>query len=137
MVKGELGRAGRIQQKGTGQMVPMARGAHFDDITSKVAFLGPLRKGLEFLGRGNTPTEGGEPGAKDIGHQDQGVVLADRAVLRRRLTDFARCSNQFRMGVAHLMLGQTTLFVFRDEVLTRESVIDLAALAPRGTAKRS
>ena len=62
-------------------MVPMARGADFDDITSKVAFLGPLRKGLEFLGRGNTPTEGGEPGAKDIGHQDQGVVLADRAVL--------------------------------------------------------
>ena len=118
-------------------MVPMARGAHFDDITRKVAFLGPLCKGLEFLRRCDATTEGGEPRAEDIRHQDKGVVIADRAILRRGLTDFPRRSNEFRMRVANLVLGQSAFFVFRDEVLTRESVIDLAALAPRGTAERS
>ena len=118
-------------------MVPMARGADFDDVTGEVAFLGPLREGLEFFGRRDASTEGGEAGSKDIGHEDQGVVLTDRAVLRRGLSDFPGRSHQFRMGVAHFVLGQAAFLVFRDEVLAGEPVIDLAALATRGTAERS
>ena len=128
---------GRVQQKGTGQMVPMARGADLDDVTGEIAFLGPLREGLEFLRRGDAAAEGRKSRTEDIGHEDEGVFLADRAVLRGRLTDLSGRPNQFRMGVAHLVLRQPSLLELRDEVLSREPVIDLAALATRGTAERS
>jgi hypothetical protein len=41
------------------------------------------------------------------------------------------------VGITDFVLGQPALFVFRNEVLTRESVIDLAAFAARGTAEGS
>lgn len=118
-------------------MVPMARGADFDHITSELAFFRALGKGLEFLGRRNAPAKSGQSRPKDIGDEDQLVVLTDRAVLAGGLSDFPSCPNQFRVSVADFVLREAALLIFRDEVLTRESVIDLAASAARGTAEGS
>jgi hypothetical protein len=41
------------------------------------------------------------------------------------------------VGIADFMLRETTLLVFRDEVLAREAVIDLAAFGAWGTAEGS
>lgn len=118
-------------------MVPMARGADFNDITGEIALFRALCEGLQFLGRGDTTTKSRQSGPKDIGHQHQCVVLTDRAVLTGGLAHFTGGTHQFRMGVTDFVLGQPTFFVFRNEVLTRESVIDLAAFAARGTAEGS
>ena len=118
-------------------MVPMARGADFDHITSELALFRALGEGLEFLGRCNATPESGQSRTKDIGDEDQLVVLADRAVLAGGLSDFPSGPNQFRVGVADFVLSEAALLIFRDEVLTRESVIDLAAFAARGTAEGS
>ncbi len=118
-------------------MVPMARGADFDDITGEIALFRALREGLQFLGSGDTTTKGGQSGPKDIGHQDQCVVLTDRAVLTGGLAHLTGGTHQFGVGIADFVLGQPTLFVFRNEVLTRESVVNLAAVAARGTAEGS
>ncbi len=118
-------------------MVPMAGGADFDHITSELALFRALGKGFEFLGRRNAPAKSRQSRTKDIGDEDQFVVLADGAVLAGGLSDFPGCANQFRVGVADFVLRQAALLKFRDEVLTRESVIDLAASAARGTAEGS
>ncbi|CAB4606650.1 unannotated protein [freshwater metagenome] len=118
-------------------MVPMARGADFNDITSEVPLFRALGEGLQFLGRRDTAAKSGQTRPKDIGHQHQRVVLTDRAVLTGGLANFTCRSHQFGVGVTHFVFRQATLFVFRNEVLTRESVIDLAASAARGTAEGS
>lgn len=118
-------------------MVPMARGADFDHITSELAFFRALGKGLEFLGRCNATAKSGQSRPKHIGDEDQFVVLADGTVLASRLSDFPSCPNQFRVSVADFVLSEAAFLVFRDEVLAREAVIDLAAFAARGTAEGS
>ena len=118
-------------------MVPMARGADFNDITSEVALFRALGEGLQFLGRRDTAAESGQTRPKDIGHQHQRVVLADRAVLAGGLTNFSSRPHKFGMGVTDLVLSETAFFVFRNEVLAREPVIDLAAFAVWGTAEGS
>lgn len=65
------------------------------------------------------------------------MVLADGAVLAGGLADFTSGPHQFRMRIAHLVLGEPTLLIFRNEVLAREAVIDLAAFAVWGTAEGS
>lgn len=57
------------------------------------------------------------------------MVLADRAVLAGRLSHLAGGPHQFGVGVAHLVLRETTLLELRHEMPTREAVVDLAGRA--------
>jgi len=118
-------------------MVPMARGADLDHITGEFALLRPLGERPEFLRRRDASTEGRKPRAEHIGDQNQIVVLTDRTAFARGLTHLTRRPHQLGVGVAHLVLGQSTLLELGDEVLSRESVIDLAASATGGTAEGS
>ena len=86
-------------------MVPMARGADFDDVTREIALFRALREGLKFLGRGDAAAKGGQSGPKDIGHQHQRVVVTDRAVLTGGLAHFTCGTHQFRVGIADFVLG--------------------------------
>ena len=65
------------------------------------------------------------------------MVLADRTILAGGLADFTRRSHEFGMGITDFVLSQSPFLVFRNEVLTRESIIDLAAFATRGPAEGS
>ena len=118
-------------------MVPMARGADFDDITSEVAFFRALGEGLQFLRSGDAAPKRWKAGPEDIRHQYQCVVLTDRTLFTGGLAHFTRRTNKFGMRITHFVLSQPTLLVFRNQMLTRESVINLAAFAARGTAEGS
>lgn len=118
-------------------MVPMARGADFDHITGKIAIFRALSEGLEFFRRRDATAKRWQSRAEDIRHEHQILVLTNRTRLRRWLTHLTSSTNKFGMGVTHFVLRQTTLLVFRNEMLARESIIDLAAFAARGTAERS
>lgn len=118
-------------------MVPMARGADFDHVTGKIALFRALGEGLEFLRGRDATTKCWQSRTEDVGHQHQVLVLANRTRLRGGLTHLTGSPNQFGVGITHFVLRQTSLLVFRDEVLAREAVIDLAAFAARGTAERS
>lgn len=117
----------------------MARGAHFDHITSKIALFRAFGKRSKFLRRRDATAERGQTRAKNIRNEDKVLVLvlADRTGFGGGLTHLTSSADQFGVRVTHLMLGQTTLLVFRNEVLAREAVIDLAAFAARGTAEGS
>ena len=84
---------------------------------------------LQFLGRGDASTETGQAGSEDIGDEHEFHGLADRTVLAGRLRALACGTKKFGMGITDLVLRESALAVLRDEVLARESVVDLARRA--------
>jgi hypothetical protein len=108
-------------------MVPGTTRTHLDDITGELT--AAFGETLQFLGRGDATTEAGKTRAEDVGDEHQFLGLTDRTVLPRWLRALSRCPHEFGMGVADFMLGETALAVLGDEVLARESVVDLARRA--------
>lgn len=69
---------------------------------------------------------GGQPRTEHVRHQTQRRLATDRARDPALGTDVARCADQFRMGVAHLMLAEPAAPELVDQVPSGEAVIDHA-----------
>jgi hypothetical protein len=108
-------------------MIPTTARTDLDHITGE--FTAALGESLQLLRRSDAPTETGKSGTEDVGDEHQLVRLADRTVLTRRLCALPRGPHEFGMGIAHLMLGEATFSKLGDQVLARESVINLSRRA--------
>jgi hypothetical protein len=108
-------------------MVPGTTRTDLDDITGELT--AAFGETLQFLGRGDATTEAGKTRAEDVRDEHQLLGLTDRTVLAGRLRALTGCPHEFGMGIADFMLGETALAVLRDQVLARESVVDLARRA--------
>ena len=105
-------------------MVPMTRRAHLDHVAGVVPlpFAG---EPLQLLGRRDAASERGQAWSEDVRHEHELVIGTDRTRFGGDLTDLTSGTDQLGVGVAHLVTGQSTTTVLVDEVLARQSVVDL------------
>jgi len=108
-------------------MIPTAVRTHLNHVAGE--FAAALGESLQLLRRGDTPTETRKSGTEDVGDEHQFVRLADGTVLTRRLCALPSGPHEFGMGIAHLMLREATFSILGDQVLARESVINLSRRA--------
>ena len=89
------------------EVVPAAFGAHLDDVAIE---LGVLRgEFVEFAGLRERPTvRGTQPVAIDIRNKKEILAATDRAVLPHPVTDVPRGTQEFRMGVAHVVTADAS-----------------------------
>jgi hypothetical protein len=116
-------------------MMPLTAAACFHNVRREL--IGSPMEFSKFLIVGNDLAVSLKARTKKIGHQNHIAHRTNRTFRFGLLANSTSSPHQFRVSITDFVLGQPTLFVFRNEVLTRESVIDLAAFAARGTAEGS
>ncbi len=102
--------------------MPAARHTGLDDVRGEV--VGALVQGRHLLGRRHAPTLGRQARPEDVGDESQCGVLADRTRRAALCADVARRSDQFGVGVAHLVLSESPAPELVDEVTARQPVVD-------------
>lgn len=105
-------------------MMPPAFNARFHHVRGEI--VGTLIECSELLGGRDATAMGGEPGTEHVRHETQWRLATDRARDAALGTDVARRADQFRMGVAHLMLAEPAAPELVDQVPSCEAVIDHA-----------
>ena len=103
-------------------MVPAARGAGFDDVSSELVGSG-VQLG-ELLGSADAAAVGRKAGAENIGDQTQIVLATDRAGDTGRAAHVAGGADELGVGIANLVLAQTAATELVDQMAAREAVVD-------------
>jgi hypothetical protein len=115
-------RPGRVHAD---QMIPAAAVADFDHVTGD-GILPPPIPGQLGPG-GHAAAAGREAGAEDEGDVNQLGRLADRALVAAGHAEVLGRSQQFRMGVTDVELGQPALAVLADDRVAGEAVFNLSS----------